>query len=299
MVAGGSRGRPCPSRSTARAWLLRDGYAADLLLLRDAGDPALRAAAVPTGRPRSAACSAVLPTCSTRSPSSIRPGQVVASTDPTIVAVQGSAAFRLARANGSVGSSVDVPALTRNDRLRRPADGAGTAHRPGCCSRASRQQRIWAPTLDATVDGSRNVIVDADGTLIAGRRADELGRAWNAAPARRGRPGRFRQRHTIRLRIERDRRRHATSTWVGASHRACRHRSLRPRARPRRAATVAASRRGSSRWSRLPCWSHRRCCTSLRALAVSVRRGAASAPGFVAIEARLDAIEARLEAREA
>ena len=114
-------------------------------------------------------------------------GEVIASTDPTLVDLRGSAAFQQARANASVASSIDPSAdgspgtIDFAAPLRGP-DGAPS----GVLFAHVTAGRLWAPTLQATVDGSRNVIVDAHGVLVAGAAANELGHPWNAAPAPMG-----------------------------------------------------------------------------------------------------------------
>jgi signal peptidase I len=163
-----------------------DAYAADLLLLRDAEDPALGA----PGRPeRDAALARLLagPSNVFDTLAVIDPaGHVIASTDPTLVDVQGSAAVRQARANAGVASSVDESA----DGSLGTIDFAAPLRAPngapsGVLFAHVTAAHLWAPTLQATVDGSRNVIVDAHGVLVAGP-ANELGHPWNAAPAPMG-----------------------------------------------------------------------------------------------------------------
>jgi len=182
---GGRLAREAASLTLLSARLAtRDGYAADLLLLRDADNPAVRAASRPE---REAALSLLL-----RSPSNVfdalavvdPTGQVTASTDPTIADVRASAAFLRARANGGVASSVGGSAdgsLGTTDFAAPLLGPEGT--QVGMLFARATAARLWAPTLGATVDGSRNVIIDANGKLIAGVAVDELGRAWNAAPA--------------------------------------------------------------------------------------------------------------------
>jgi signal peptidase I len=164
-----------------------DGYAADLLVLRDADDPAVLA---PDRPAREAALSGLLAGASNvfDALAVIDPaGEVIASSDPAIVDVHASKAFLIARANGGVASSVDGPADSSPGRV----DYAAPLRAPdgslaGVLFARAAAARLWAPTLETTVDRSRNVIVDGDGKLIAGGAPDALGRAWSAAPARLG-----------------------------------------------------------------------------------------------------------------
>ncbi len=164
-----------------------ESYAADLLVLRDAEDPAVRAADRPL---RDAALSRLLTDASNvfDALAVIDPaGHIIASTDPSIVDVHASAAFLLARANGGVASSAGGSAAGSPGRV----DYAAPLRTPngslaGVLLARSSAARLWAPTLETTVDGSRNVIVDAAGKLIAGAAPEALGSAWNLAPGRFG-----------------------------------------------------------------------------------------------------------------
>lgn len=164
-----------------------DAYAADLLLLLDADDPALGA----SGRPeREAALTRLLagPANVFDALAIVDPaGEVIASTDPTRVDVQGSAAVRQARANAGVASSIDGSADgspgTIDFAAPLPAQNGAPS---GVLFAHVTAARLWAQTLQATVDGSHNVIVDAHGVLVAGPAANELGHPWNAAPAPMG-----------------------------------------------------------------------------------------------------------------
>jgi signal peptidase len=276
----------------------REGYAADLELLRYADDPGLRAA---SGPEQAAALGLLLggPANVFDALAVVDPsGQVIASTDRNIVMVGGTSAFRLARANGSVASSIDGPA----DGAAGTIDFAAPITSPnggpsGVLLGRASAERVWAATLDATVDGGRNVIVDGKGMLIAGATTGELGQARDAGPTGLG---------ALHVSIDGTPSVCASSAIGEGTHldMGWRVASCLPASLAATGSTTSLRRDVTSMWPvvALAAAAVLIASTVLYAVARRGRGGAARrgrSPELEAIEARLHALESHLHAREA
>lgn len=164
-----------------------EAYAGDLAILRAAEDPALRSDD-PAGRAASLRRLLERPSNMFDSLAMIGPdGRVLATTDPAIVDVHASAAFLIALAERTVATSAMPP----QDGAPPMADYAvplpnADGSVGGVLLARTSAARLWPLTLATTIDGSRNLIVDADGNVIAGGPAGAAGRPWRAQPDARG-----------------------------------------------------------------------------------------------------------------
>lgn len=164
-----------------------EAYARDIAILRLAEDPALRSDD-PAGRAASLRRLLEQPSNMFDSLAVIGPdGRVLATTDPAIVDVHASAAFLVALAQRTVASSALPPqdgAPPMADYAVPLANADGSV--AGVLLARTSAARLWPLTLATTIDGSRNLIVDADGNVIAGGPAGAAGRPWRAQPDARG-----------------------------------------------------------------------------------------------------------------
>ncbi|MBI5285039.1 MAG: cache domain-containing protein [Chloroflexi bacterium] len=112
-----------------------------------------------------------------------RAGDVLASTDPNIKSVRDSQAFIETRSNlGPANSDVMLPIAGKHGYVEysaplREPDGAVWGVLIGRADPA----RLWTATLLASVDGSRNVIINSDGQFAAGVPDELLSQPWRGA----------------------------------------------------------------------------------------------------------------------
>ncbi|TAK59819.1 MAG: hypothetical protein EPO22_09810, partial [Dehalococcoidia bacterium] len=117
-----------------------------------------------------------------------RSGDVLASTDPSIRTVRGDQAFVETRANLNPANS-DIVITTPGQRgfveyttpLHEP-DGAVW----GILVARADPNRLWGPTLAATIDGGRNVIINNQGLFAAGVPDGLIGQPWQGSPLSNG-----------------------------------------------------------------------------------------------------------------
>ena len=113
-----------------------------------------------------------------------RSGSVLASTDPSVTRVLDSAAFQQARSTLTPSSSdVVLPRAGRPGYVEFAVplkDSDGTTW--GILLGRADPARLWKATLEAQVDGSRNVVINADGVYAAGVPDALLGQPWRGQP---------------------------------------------------------------------------------------------------------------------
>ncbi|MEX2247415.1 MAG: cache domain-containing protein [Dehalococcoidia bacterium] len=163
-----------------------DGY---LQILRYAEDPAVRDRGVPADE-RIAALSqflylntndfAVLMVAD-------RSGRLLASTEASITNVSGSPALAEARSTGTPSNSdviitEDGEAYVEVATPLRGSDGLIW----GILVGRAEPGRIWRATLQASVDGSRNVVINNEGLLAAGVPDALVGEPWHGQPLANG-----------------------------------------------------------------------------------------------------------------
>lgn len=162
-----------------------EAYAGYLQILRYADDPLVRTRA--TAAPAREAAMQQLLYLNTNRMEALavvdRTGLVLARTDDSIAAVRESEAFQKTRAHlGPANSDIVLPEgaepyVEYTAPLRDP-DGTIWAF----LYARVRPQRLWTATLAASVDGSRNVIINAEGRYAAGVPADLVGQPWRGVP---------------------------------------------------------------------------------------------------------------------
>ncbi len=112
-----------------------------------------------------------------------RAGDVIASTDSNIKSVRDSQAFIETRSNlGPANSDVMLPVAGKHGYVEysaplREPDGSIWGVLVGRADPA----RLWTATLLASVDGSRNVIINSDGQFAAGVPDELLSQPWRGA----------------------------------------------------------------------------------------------------------------------
>ncbi|MBI2723801.1 MAG: cache domain-containing protein [Chloroflexi bacterium] len=117
-----------------------------------------------------------------------RAGIVLASTDPTLVSLGESQALTATRANlGPANSDIVLPVPGKPGYVEysaplKEADGAVWGILVGRADPA----RLWAGSLSAAVDGSRNVIINNDGQFAAGVPDGLLGQPWRGSAVGNG-----------------------------------------------------------------------------------------------------------------
>jgi hypothetical protein len=117
-----------------------------------------------------------------------RSGLVLVSTDDSIRNVRASTAFNESRANlGPANSDIVLPATGARGYVEftaplRDADGAVWAF---LYARAEPQV-LWRDTLNATIDGGHNVIINSEGLFSAGVPESQLRQLWAGSPLDNG-----------------------------------------------------------------------------------------------------------------
>ncbi len=117
-----------------------------------------------------------------------RAGIVLASTDPSFAELRGSEAFNTTRANlGPANSDIILPEAGKAGYIEfttplRDPDGTVWAILYG----RSDPAKLWSETLKATVDGSRNVIINNAGQFSAGVPDALLRSSWSGEPLDNG-----------------------------------------------------------------------------------------------------------------
>jgi hypothetical protein len=161
-----------------------DAFSGYIQMLRDADDPEVRSIVVPSDV-RTAALRRMLELNTSRFSSLAvvdLNGTLIAATDGTILDAPLSQAYSSVRANrGNANSDITLmeDGAARVDYatiLVDPVAGQWAV----LVARADAA-RLWQPTLAATVNGSRNVIINREGLLAAGVSSDSLGATWAAS----------------------------------------------------------------------------------------------------------------------
>lgn len=117
-----------------------------------------------------------------------RSGLVLLSTDGQVRNVKASAAFNTSRANlGPANSDIIVSDDGATSYVEfaaplREADGAVWGF---LYARADPGQ-LWRDTLNATIDGGHNVIINSEGRFAAGVPSAQIGQPWRGAPYANG-----------------------------------------------------------------------------------------------------------------
>jgi hypothetical protein len=113
-----------------------------------------------------------------------RSGLVLASTDASIRNVRESDAFNTSRANlGPANSDIVLPDDGGRGYVEfaapiREADGSAW----GFLYARAEPQTLWRDTLNASIDGGHNVIINSEGRFAAGVPDAMLGQPWKGAP---------------------------------------------------------------------------------------------------------------------
>jgi hypothetical protein len=162
-----------------------DAFAGYIQILHDAEDPVVRTKTA-AREERVAALQQLLYLNVNRFESlsiADRSGLVLATTDQAIVSVRNSATFTKTRANLSpANSDVILPAAGKSGYVEyaaalHEADGTNW----GFLVARADPARLWNATLVATVDGSRNVIINNAGQFAAGVPDELLGQPWKGS----------------------------------------------------------------------------------------------------------------------
>jgi hypothetical protein len=162
-----------------------DAFAGYIQILRDAEDPVVRTKTA-AREERVAALQQLLYLNVNRFESlsiADRSGLVLATTDSAIVTVRDSATFTKTRANLSpANSDVILPTIGKRGYVEyatalHEADGTNW----GFLVARADPARLWNATLLATVDGSRNVIINHAGQFAAGVPDELLGQPWKGS----------------------------------------------------------------------------------------------------------------------
>lgn len=166
-----------------------EAYAGYIEILRYADDPLVRTQATPPDA-RAGAMQQLLYLNTNRMDALAvvdRSGLILARTDDSIEDVRGSEAFQRTRANlGPANSDIVLadgadPYVEYTAPLRDPG---GTIW--AFLYARTDPRKLWSATLAGTVDGSRNVIINAEGRYSAGVSADLIGRPWSGVPLKNG-----------------------------------------------------------------------------------------------------------------
>ncbi len=117
-----------------------------------------------------------------------RSGDVLATTDPSIRSVREGQAFIETRANlGPANSHIVIATPGRAGYI----EYSTPLHEPdgavwGILVARADPNRLWGPTLAATIDGGRNVIINNDGLFAAGVPDELIGQPWQGSPLSNG-----------------------------------------------------------------------------------------------------------------
>lgn len=117
-----------------------------------------------------------------------RSGIILATTDSTISAVRPDAAFSEARANlAPANSDIILPQAGRHGYVEYSAPLRDADHTVwGILIGRADPAVLWKGTLAATVDGSRNVIINSEGLFSAGVPDELLRQPWHGRPLSNG-----------------------------------------------------------------------------------------------------------------
>jgi hypothetical protein len=190
-------GRAAESRGAAEAQSIAshsgrlatgDAYAAYLQILRFAADPVV-ASPVTTAPERRGALHQLLFENTNMFDSLVVAdlrGRMLTTTDASISGVRGSEAYLEARATvGPANSDIMLDADVAYVEFAAPLLGAD-GEPWGILVGRSTPGRVWTNTLHASVDGSRNVILNSDGRFSAGVAESAIGTPWRGQPLPNG-----------------------------------------------------------------------------------------------------------------
>lgn len=117
-----------------------------------------------------------------------RNGRVLATSDPAIKDVSTSDAFKTSRANqGPANSDIILPREGQRGYVEFTAALRDDERRAwGFIYGRAEPQDLWRDTLNATIDGGRNVIINSAGAFATGVPDSMLGTPWRGVPLENG-----------------------------------------------------------------------------------------------------------------